>query len=120
MKLIQLPFSTPINTSLQKGDIVYYSPLSAVSGSGFSQALTGNITKLGIVVDMDHLNETVTVMHPDTITPPGAGDYIMFEKDKRVNSSSLIGYYADVKFKNYSTDKIELFSIGSEVSENSK
>ena len=44
----------------------------------------------------------------------------MFAKDKKVNSSSLVGYYADVEFKNYSSEKIELFSIGSEISENSK
>ena len=44
----------------------------------------------------------------------------MFEKDKQVNSSSLIGYYAEVELMNNSDAKIELFSLGSEVSENSK
>ena len=44
----------------------------------------------------------------------------MFEKDKQVNSSSLIGYYANVKLINDSKGKIELFSLGSEVSESSK
>ena len=46
--------------------------------------------------------------------------YIMFEKDKQVNSSSLMGYYANVKLMNDSTSKIELFSLGSEVTESSK
>ena len=41
----------------------------------------------------------------DAITVPSLGDYVMFEKDKRVNSSSLIGYYANVNFVNYSTKK---------------
>ena len=44
----------------------------------------------------------------------------MFEKDKRVNSSSLIGYYADVELINTSNGKIELFSLAAGVSENSK
>ena len=44
----------------------------------------------------------------------------MFEKDKKVNSSSLIGYYANVELENTSDKPIEMFSIGSEVSENSK
>ena len=48
------------------------------------------------------------------------GDYIMFVKDKRVNSSSILGYYADVRLVNYSTEKIELFSVGSEVTVSSK
>ena len=34
--------------------------------------------------------------------------------------TSLTGYYADVEFENHSTGKIELFAIGSEVSESSK
>ena len=44
----------------------------------------------------------------------------MFEKNSQVNSSSIKGYYASVKFINHSTSEVELFSIGSEVSESSK
>jgi len=32
----------------------------------------------------------------------------------------LLGYYASVNFVNNSTDKIELFSVGSDVVESSK
>ena len=46
--------------------------------------------------------------------------YIMFAKNHTANTSSLLGYFADVKFENNSTDKIELFSVGSEVTESSK
>ena len=45
---------------------------------------------------------------------------ISFAKDKTVNTSSLLGYYASVKFVNNSQEKIELFSIGSEIQESSK
>ena len=34
--------------------------------------------------------------------------------------SSLIGYYAEVKFTNDSTEEAELFSVGMDVSESSK
>jgi hypothetical protein len=44
----------------------------------------------------------------------------MFSKDNKANLSSLLGYYAEVEFKNNSTDEAELFSIGSEVFESSK
>jgi hypothetical protein len=108
------------------GDIAYYSPLSTISGSGFETVTTGNVNKIGIVSSIDKLTNQVGIMvdanqqgMPINSTP-NIGDYIMFEKDKRVNSSSLIGYYADVNFKNYSQEKIELFSIGSEVVESSK
>ena len=46
--------------------------------------------------------------------------YLMFAKNHIVNTSSLLGYFADVKFENNSTGKIELFSVGSEISESSK
>ena len=44
----------------------------------------------------------------------------MFGKDKSVNTTSLVGYYADVKFVNTSDEKVELFSVGSEIAESSK
>ena len=44
----------------------------------------------------------------------------MFSKNKEVNNNSLLGYYAEVKLINNSTDKIELFTLGSEVTESSK
>ena len=44
----------------------------------------------------------------------------MFAKDRTVNTSSLIGYYADVQFKNNSTEKVELFAVSSEITESSK
>lgn len=48
------------------------------------------------------------------------GDYISFVKDKRVNTTSLLGYYASINFVNDSKEKAELFSFGSEFSESSK
>ena len=116
-----LTFDHSLNTSAQVGDIAYYSPTSTVAGSGFSTVTTANIRKLGTITNVDRSNGQINLLvDTDMVATPADGDYIMFEKDKRVNSSSLIGYYADVNFVNYSTDKIELFSIGSEVSLSSK
>jgi hypothetical protein len=44
----------------------------------------------------------------------------MFAKDKRVNKSSVSGYYASIKLENSSTEKAELFTIASEIQESSK
>ena len=44
----------------------------------------------------------------------------MFSKSNNVNSASLKGYYADIKFTNESTEKAELFAVGSEINESSK
>ena len=40
----------------------------------------------------------------------------MFVKNGVASVSSLVGYFADVKFENNSKEKIELFSISSDVS----
>jgi len=44
----------------------------------------------------------------------------MFSKNKKINSSSLKGYYAEVNLINNSTEKIELFAIGSSIAISSK
>ena len=41
-------------------------------------------------------------------------------QDKKANTSSMLGYYASVNFVNNSTEKAELFSVGSEITESSK
>ena len=119
MQIIQLEFSFDLNTSLQKGDTVYYSTLQS-AGGGFQKSQTNDITKLGIVTEIVNKYKIKVIYDEVNINPPAANDYIMFEKNKYVNSSTLKGYYAEIEFKNYSTDKAELFSIGSEVSESSK
>tara|TARA_R100000995_G_scaffold84885_1_gene65519 strand:- start:6997 stop:7374 length:378 start_codon:yes stop_codon:yes gene_type:complete len=121
LQVLTITFNGGLNESLQIGDIAYYSPLSTVASSGFSTVTTGNIIKLGNVTNINKLTSEVSIIvDTNSINIPSLGDYVMFEKDKRVNSSSLIGYYADVNFVNYSTEKIELFSIGSDFVESSK
>ena len=138
MILENLTLSDKINVSLQVGDMVYYSPTqSAGTNSDFKTVSNyGTIVKFGVVTDL-FLNgnftlqqqygipnipvNTIVVAYDETqVSPPALNDYIMFAKNKEVNSSSLIGYYAEVEFKNWSTSPVELFSISSEVSESSK
>jgi len=130
MQLVTLTFDAPLNDSVQVGDFIYYSPLSTVAGSGFSTAVTGTTVLLGVaqainnplgVGNLVFEPITISVLYDETqVTAPAQGEYISFEKDKRVNSSGLIGYYASVEFVNYSTGPIELYQIGAETSESSK
>ena len=128
MPIAIITFPEAVNSSLQLGDIVYYSPTDSVPNSNIQKTTTSNIVKLGSVFGITTDPPTVQVTYDDlpdnngvsTVFPPSIDDYVMFEKDKQVNSSSLIGYYADVKLINNSKKKIELFSLGSEVTESSK
>tara|TARA_R100001460_G_scaffold74964_1_gene116067 strand:+ start:425 stop:790 length:366 start_codon:yes stop_codon:yes gene_type:complete len=109
-----------VNVSAQPGDIVYYTipPVGGQVG-GFDSAQLSSTRFLGIIYSIDDLKVTVQY-NPQVSSPPPAGSFMSFAKDKKINTSSLLGYYASVKFVNDSTDKIELFSIGSEISESSK
>jgi|TARA_R110001606_G_scaffold167223_1_gene311616 hypothetical protein len=128
MPIATITFQQPINSSLQKGDIVYYSSTDTAPYSIIETTVTSNIVKLGSVFSITADPPTVHVNYDDdpgntgnaTVFPPSIYDYVMFEKDKQVNSSSLVGYYADIKLTNNSKKKIELFSLGSEVTESSK
>ena len=122
MILQTLSFSHSINISVQVGDFIYYTPLitvGSVSPIEKDQSGLGGVIQLGPIFNLTET--TVTVMVDDAnIALPLPSDFIMFGKDKTVNTSSLIGYYADVKFINNSTEEVELFSVGSEVFESSK
>ena len=109
-----LAFGYPVNASLQVGDVIYHKTPSDVSG--FSVIDSSGITRYGVVESIAASTVTVTLDG----TAPMAGDFILFAKNSTVNTSSLLGYYADVKLENNSKVKAEIFSIGSEVTESSK
>jgi len=125
-----LTFSNDVNVSLQVGDVIYYSPYGTTGGFN-TVSNVGTIVTFGVVtaiyndgnvapsIPVHSIIVLYNELNPAT-PPPSPNDYIMFAKNKEVNSSSLKGYYAEIQLENYSTDKIELFSIGSEVSESSK
>ena len=106
----QINFNFPINSSAQLGDIMYYTPPAAF-GITLSPKPCGMITQLGnnfAVVDGDITDLTAN------------GGYFLFAKSIIANETSLKGYYADVKFRNNSTKRANLFTIGSEVVLSSK
>ena len=67
------------------------------------------------------LEVIVHVANNDVTLPVHSNNpYYFFQKDANVNTSSLLGYYAEVELTNDSTSKAELFSVGTEISESSK
>ena len=123
MSLVQISmtFNGQINSSAQVGDIVYYSlPISGGTVGGYDLAQLNQTFLLGTIIDIT--DNSITVEYEDTIsTAPPPGAFISFVKDKRVNTSSLVGYYSEVKLVNNARDcDIELFSIGSDIQVSSK
>lgn len=112
--------------SLQVGDIAYYCNPQTSAGFDVQQ---DNLIKIGKILNIN--NTTVLANGTETTTltceisgstPPPVTDrsFIFFTKDNKVNLSSLLGYYASVRFKNNSPNAAELYTVASEISESSK
>ena len=128
MATITLQFPRSQYPSLQVGDTAYYAIMST-SVAGFqindsSQDLVeiGTITVIDNTTTLEDGTLTTSIICDLNagITNPTASNFIFFSKDNRVNLNSPMGYYASIKFSNWSIDKAELFSVGCELSESSK
>lgn len=102
---------------------MWYTPVTITGGHEVSN--TNSIIKLGEVESVDHKNKIVLIKKPhDPLNYAGISltqnDFVMFSKPNSINTSSIKGYYAKVRLDNDSTEKIELFAVGSEISESSK
>lgn len=109
MPIIEITFNPNLPVSTQIGDVAWY--LDSTSETAI---------ELGIITNIDYeLNIIYIDLIPGT-TPPDNSDFIFYQSSPIVSIGSLKGYYAEVQFRNDSTTKAELFSIGSEVFESSK
>ena len=106
----QIDFDYPINSSVQLGDTMYYTP-PATFGITSQPKSCGTI--VGLSGDSIIVDGNITDLDAN-------GGYFLFAKSIIANETSLKGYYADIKFRNNSTKKAHLFSIGSEVVLSSK
>ncbi len=127
MQLITLTFTNTLNQSMNVGDMAYY--VTPLQLGAFQTGRLNNIIEFGTIVNINYINGTIDVLWDDSdndgdgqpdIAAPSVNDFIMFAADGRVSTSSLAGYFAEVHFVNNSTEKAELFSVGSEVFESSK
>tara|TARA_R100000541_G_scaffold12706_3_gene21179 strand:- start:353 stop:733 length:381 start_codon:yes stop_codon:yes gene_type:complete len=123
----KLTFEYDLNTSLQVGDSIWYAPTTQ-SGSHNVASTDNNFALLGEVTSIsnEYQRAEVEVEMPGFDLPADLGlvldntTYIMFSKSKKINSSDLKGYYAEINLVNNSTEKIELFAIGSSIAISSK
>lgn len=74
------------------------------------------VTVSGTITSIDRDNNTITL---DSVAGLTAGNFIMFEKNERVEGSALKGYYMQVVLTNASTDDQELFAVKLEAARSS-
>ena len=120
---ITLTFATPLNVSCQVGDTAYY--VETGTSGGFNTNVDP-IVEIGQIRQITRWNgsqSSIICHNEDTI--PGNIDnspakFILFSKDNKANLTSILGYYASIKFVNESLTEAELFSINVEAVESSK
>ena len=130
--MITLQFINDVdNDSLQIGDMAYFQTPTVLGG--FNQQLSAPVF-IGPVVDIFDINgvsisqrtwsPTMFSIQIDEVNPggtiPSSRDFIMFGKDTSANMSGLLGYFAEVKIKNNSKEKAELYCLSSEITLSSK
>ena len=109
------------NASLQVGDTIYFIPGSSILQTGdvsYSNDISFSSITYRVGILSSFTNTAITIDNVDY--SPGVNDFIVFSKNKAVNNTSLIGYYAEVKLKNDSKAAAELFSLSSEITVSSK
>ena len=102
MANLTINFNQKLNTSLQTGDIVYYKKNNQLVELGNCTAISSD--KYSFTVDV-----------ASTTPRPAIGDYFMFAKNNVINSNGVLGYNANVKLTNNSTDFTELYAVNSEI-----
>ncbi len=91
-----------INVSLQPGDAIY-----STEPSG--------LRLINTVFSIDRSNNSIRLSGASPSPVPNPTDFMLFTKDSQVNTSGLLGYYADIEFSVTSGAKKELFAVNSEI-----
>ena len=132
MAILNLSFNFDINVSVQVTDQMYITLIdNGQSGRNHVTNINTRPFPYANVLAVDHDNNVITI---DTYSGYNNGTpntqlgwtgnildyYMFFTKDDRANSSGILGYYAQVEYRNYSTLPAEMFATATNFSESSK
>jgi len=119
MAIVTLQFPLPINVSVDVGDKVYFADPTETGGFNVGAGLLA----FGTIASIQEQGNiaTFTVDTGSSVAGfPTINSFILFSKSKQINSASVKGYYANVKFVNNSETKAEMYSTSCDVTESSK
>ena len=144
MPIVDLEFEAPLNVSCQIGDTAYYVDTAAAftSNQTVNSGVLGGLEVsqnsvapqfIGIIQDIQNARNRPPYDPTDNPAPFITVDtalsstlfnnhaaFIFFSKDNKANLSTILGYYADIQFKNNAKDYAEVFQVGMDVFESSK
>ena len=108
------------NDSFQIGDIAYFVSVNPSNNGIISSLNQSDPQILGKINAISSDLKQITINNPENVNQISQNDFLMFQKDTSVNNTSLLGYFAEVKLINNSTEKAELFALSSEIGLSSK
>jgi len=118
-----ITFSKALNVSVQPGDTIYYcSVVSGQAGKNHPSTPTSvntAVKKFGEVTNVDHGNKKITCTNPNNQSISGS-HFVFFSKDRRANTSGIVGYFAETEYRNYSKLPAEIFATAANYVESSK
>ena len=145
---INLGYSGDLNVSLSIGDNIYQVETSTLGGFAIGTipqedeetiVLVGAVTSIqtntlgssyytpdDLLISIDNESEPTLVTTIITIEPVDGFEelpptaFLFFSKDNQYHMSVLTGYYGEVKYRNNSTEKAELFATACGIVESSK
>jgi hypothetical protein len=104
-----------ISPSVQVGDYVYYQAID----NSLALNTANNPILAGVIVEIT--SKDIIIQLATGVSSSDINGFIMFLKDKRINNSSLKGYYAEVTLINNDiNNQSELFALNSEFTVSSK
>ena len=124
MATLTLTFSSGLNPNIQVGDTTYYVATTTTWTGGFTSNISGgtnnSIFEIGAVASVNFTTNVIEITTDLADNVVTTSHFILFSKDNAVNMASVVGYYAEVKMRNTSTEKAELYQVSSEIFESSK
>tara|TARA_R100001463_G_scaffold105017_1_gene159545 strand:- start:207 stop:599 length:393 start_codon:yes stop_codon:yes gene_type:complete len=130
MATIGIQFDHALNVSVQPTDILYIALCNFLTNKQAGKNHISNYdTKpeaFGRITIVDHNARIIYVEtgpefplspHNQQIT---SGHYLFFSKDRRVNMSGILGYFAEVEYRNYTKKQAEIFATATNFAESSK
>lgn len=121
---LTVTFQNPINISVDIGDNLYFTnPSTDFNNSGFDVSdSTSNNYLIGEIqsITTDSNSTTITCSYSPGNTTPSQNSFFMFKKNKKINTSTLKGYFSRVVFKNESLNPSTMYSTTCRVIGSSK
>lgn len=99
-----------IGSIISIGDFIYF-----FTNADNNAKLAGKVSEINVDYPNDINNIKVDTTIGSTFPIPSSGAYILYVKNSVAESHGVLGHYCTFNISNYSTSKIELFAIESEI-----